>query len=109
MGDFSSLQDVPGMYRYCKSTEQSDFSLVEFVGGHLLNLDGMSDKRDHHDTQKSHTSPPRHHQHAKAIGLLAFLSPTGIKFPIHTTHTDHFTREIYLSDYVADIFHPPTA
>jgi len=108
MGDFSSLQDIPEMYSYCKSTEQSDFTLFGFVAGHLLNIDGMSDKRDHHDTQKSHTTPPKHHQHVKMIGLPVVESQPGVKSSFQSKRVDGYPVDYYLSGYVADIFHPPT-
>jgi hypothetical protein len=108
MGDFSSIQDIPDMYSYCKTTGESDLTIFGFVAGHLLNLDGMSDKRDHHDTQKSHTSPPKHHQHVKFIGLLTLSYPTGLKPECEVKRVDIFASDYYLSDYVADIFHPPT-
>jgi len=108
MGDFSSLQDVPEMYRYSKTTEGSDFNLFGFVAGHMLNIDGMADKRDFHDTQKSHASPPKHHQHSKIIGLLAFADHSGMNLMLQGRRSENFTSEIYLSEYTSDIFHPPT-
>ncbi|MFZ1678879.1 MAG: hypothetical protein WBP41_20495 [Saprospiraceae bacterium] len=108
MGDFSSLQDVPAMYRYCKSTEQPGMSIFGFVTGHLLNIDGMSDVRDHHDTQKAHTTPPKHHQHVKVFGVLTFAVHPAPKPTIQLIQTENITDEFYLSDYVTDIFHPPT-
>lgn len=108
MGDFSSLQDVPGMYRYCKSTEQPGMSILGFVAGHLLNLDGMSDVRDHHDTQKAHTTPPKHHQHVKVIGVLTLAVHPAPKPTLQLIQAENITDEFYLSDYVTDIFHPPT-
>ena len=108
MGDFSSLQDIPDMYRYCKSTEKSDMTLFGFVTGHLLNLDGMSDKHDRHDTQKPHTTPPKHHQHAKVFCVLAFNIQPGSKSLLQVKRADHYSSGYYLSDYVPDIFHPPT-
>src|SRR4030095_3681968 len=108
MGDFSSLRDVPDMYRYCKTTEGSDFSLAGFVAGHLLNIDGMADKRDHHDTQKSHATPPKHHQHSKMIGLLVFADRSGMNLMPQARRSENFKSEIYISEYTSDIFHPPT-
>ncbi len=109
MGDFSSLQDVPAMYRYCKSTEQPGLNIFGFVTGHLLNIDGMSDVRDHHDTLKAHTTPPKHHQHVKVFGVLTFAVHPTPKSDFQLIQTENITDEFYLSDYVTDIFHPPTA
>ena len=108
MGDFSSIQDIPDMYSYCKSTGESDLTIFGFVTGHLLNLDGMSYKREHHDTQKSHTSLPKHHQHVKVFGLLTLSNAPGLKPIEEVNRVDISTADYYLSDYVADIFHPPT-
>ena len=96
------------MYRYCKSTEQPGLTVVGFVTGHLLNIDGMSDVRDHHDAQKSHALPPKHHRHLKVIGVLTFSIQPSHKSLFDPLHVENITDEFYLSDYVADIFHPPT-
>jgi len=108
MGDFSSMQDIPDMYRYCKSAEQPGLTLFGFVTGHMLNLDGMSDVRDHHDAQKSHALPPKHHRHVKVIGVLTFSIQPSHKSLFEPLHAENITDEFYLSDYVTDIFHPPT-
>jgi hypothetical protein len=108
LGDFSVLQDVPAMYRYCKSTEQPGMNLMGFVTGHLLNIDGVFDHRDHHNTQKPHPPLPKHHPHSKVVGLVAFFYPSGFKFNTGLKQNPTFSIEIYLSDYLSDIFHPPT-
>lgn len=108
MGDFSSLQDIPGMYRYCSSTEQGNLTVFNFVAGHLLNLDGMSDVRDHHDTQKSHTTPPRHHQHVKVVGVLAFALTPAPKTIFQFNPAEYVIDDRYFFDFTSDIFHPPS-
>ena len=96
------------MYRYCKSSEQQELTLFGFVAGHLLNLDGMSDVRDHHDTRKSHATPPKHHQHVKVYGVVAFVQQPSTKSLSGPVHKDYARDEFYLSDYQSDIFHPPS-
>ena len=96
------------MYRYYRTTGQSELNLFGFVTGHLLHMDGMSDKTIHHDTQKPHSSPPKHHPHVKILGLVVFPHPPGLHYHFQAERAEVFTSDFYVSDYISDIFHPPT-
>jgi hypothetical protein len=52
LGNFSMLQEIPEMYHHCKSTEDKDMTLLDFITGHLINIDGLFDKHEYRDEQK---------------------------------------------------------
>ena len=41
MGDFSTVAHLPEMYAHCKETEDPDLNILDFIGEHLMNLDGI--------------------------------------------------------------------
>lgn len=109
MGDFSSLQDIPEMYRHCKATEDKDMTVFDFVTDHLINIDGIFDKHNNGDPQKPHS--PIQSQHIphiitfQAISVFTFRtkiyhSTEKIVFPIHSDNS-------FPSDYITKIFRPP--
>ena len=57
MGDFSSITDLPAMYRNCKATEDKDMTPLDFITDHLVDIDCIFDAHENGDEQKPHTPP----------------------------------------------------
>ena len=70
MGNFSTLADLPDMYRHCKTTEDKDMGLLDFFTDHLLDIDGVFDHHDNGDEQKPHSPQQFHHSLAQTIFFL---------------------------------------
>lgn len=108
MGDFSTLQDIPEMYRHCKSMEHKDMTPFDFITDHLVNIDGLFDKHDNGDEQKPHS--PVSNQHISQTGPLQLPATFKLKSAnrffekeITVTYFDQFIK----SEYVSEIFRPP--
>ena len=54
MGDFSTVAHLPEMYAHCKETEDPDLNILDFVGEHLMNLDGIFEPHGEADDDKPH-------------------------------------------------------
>ncbi|MBC6111878.1 hypothetical protein H7U22_15750 [Pedobacter sp. CCM 8938] len=108
MGDFSTLQDLPDMYRHCKSTEDKDMTPLDFITDHLMNIDGLFDEHNNGDEQKAHA--PLQNQHVSQI--VAFQIPA--QFCLETANL-FFEKKILffdfktenLSKYISKTFRPP--
>ncbi len=109
LGDFSTLRDIPEMYKHCKATEDKDMTVFDFVTDHLINIDGVFDKHNNGDQQKPHS--PIQNQHVPQIitfQTISFFSfkdkinyPTEkIVFPFHSDNS-------FSSEYITNIFRPP--
>ena len=109
LGDFSTLQDIPEMYKHCKATEDKDMTVFDFVTDHLINIDGVFDKHNNGDEQKPHS--PIQTQHVaqiiayQAISVFTFRDkPTyAAEKKIFPIHSDNY----FTSDYISKIFRPP--
>ena len=42
------------MYAHCKTTEDKDLSVLDFISDHLINIDGLFDAHNNGDHQKPH-------------------------------------------------------
>ena len=107
VGDFSVLKDLPQMYQHCKTTEDKDMTLLDFITDHLINIDGVFDKHDNADKQKPH-QPVQYQQ--DGCSVFSFVS----YFPI--TFTQFYTKEkkqvaqihnFIPSGFISTIFRPP--
>jgi len=49
LGDFSALSQLPDMYHHCKTVEDPDMKLADFVTEHLLNLGEIFEENDEPD------------------------------------------------------------
>jgi hypothetical protein len=60
-GDFAALAELPAMYHHCKTTEDPDLNVVDFVIEHLLNITENDNTDEHelpHNPAPSHTVNP---------------------------------------------------
>ncbi len=109
MGNFSILTDHPEMYRHCKTKEDKDMSIFDFVTDHLLNLDGIFDKHDNGDEQKPHN--PFQTQSHSQITLFHFIPTitfkTGILNNMEPKKIIYSPETLLVSHYTSKVFHPP--
>lgn len=108
MGNFSTLQDLPEMYRHCKANEDKDMTVLDFVTDHLINIDGIFDKHENGDEQKPHS--PIQNQHTSQV--VSFQFPTAFIFKTANIFckTETFlslSANFFPSDYISNIFRPP--
>lgn len=109
LGDFSVLNDIPQMYQHCKATEDKDMSPFDFITDHLINIDCLFDKHDNGDNQKPHA--PFQFKHQQIVNY--FLSNESIiiinKSIIQSKLKPVYLENIYCSNFLSCIFHPPIA
>lgn len=105
--DFSTIQDLPAMYRHCKATEDKDLTLLDFITDHLLNLDCIFDQHDNGDPQKPHVPPQFNHQSYQNVFVIN-------EIVIHTNEPMKLVQNLgfhsdsmELKDYIGKIFRPP--
>jgi hypothetical protein len=111
MGDVSTLKDLPEQYMHCKQTEDKDMTLVDFITDHLINIDGVFDKHDNGDKQKSH-SPSHYAHHNYPIAIVTNHKINVIEAPFFLPVKATFNYENnnnYSHNYSTLIFHPPLA
>ena len=108
-GDFSTLPDLPKMYSQCKSTEDTDMDISDFIIGHLLEVDGIFGIEEHDSNDKPHQPVQFHHQ----LTQISFI-PHQVKIELSPAENDckkagAGISQICLADYIAKFFHPPIA
>lgn len=109
IGDFSTIGDIPDMYRHCKATEDKDLTAFDFLTDHLINIDGLFDEHNHHDEQKPHKPFHSQFQH----NVFQIVQKTRIhEFKVEQIFIDDLKHScFYTSNYsfntISSIFHPP--
>ena len=106
-GDFSSITQLPEMYRHCKSTEDKDMTPIDFITDHLINIDCLFDNHDHGDCQKPHSPFTFHHSTQQSFFnhypfQWAFMN----KSESGETQV-RITSGFLSSEYVSRLFRPP--
>jgi hypothetical protein len=49
-GDFSTIAQLPAMYQHCKTAEDPDINIADFITEHLLNIEeDDADEKDEHE------------------------------------------------------------
>ena len=111
MSNFSVIEDLPNMFKHCKTTEDKDMTVFDFVSDHLLNLDGMFDKHQNGDEQKPH-KPFEYRIHHTVVQFVQEL----IQFEFTTPKLFVSSNQIRISKYknilyshsiISSIFRPP--
>jgi hypothetical protein len=108
-GDFSLLSQLPVLYEHCKSAEDPDMNLLDFITDHLLNIDGIFDKHLPGDDQKPHQ--PFQFQHFQHVFeyVSAYLQ-INVATPVFPLKKIKISRPIgFHSDYIVYFFHPPNS
>jgi len=106
-GNFSVVAELPHMYKHCKATEDKHMNVFDFVTDHLINVDGLFDKHDHGDEQKSH-SPLQFHQAQCPITFLSSQQALALNRPILYQYQFSSYRDAhYVSHDLSSVFRPP--
>ena len=95
------------MYNHCKSTEDKDMTLIDFITDHLINIDRLFDKHDKGDSQKPH-APVNFHQTISASNYILYENRL-ITSPVKTvncSYTDYY-KNIVIADFTNSILRPP--
>ncbi len=95
------------MYRHCRAKEDKDMTPFDFITDHLVNIDGLFDKHDNGDDQKSH-DPSQAQRHGQAN----FTCITYFSLSLTNFYTVKVKPSIPLvtfspSNYIPSIFRPP--
>jgi hypothetical protein len=105
--NFNLLMQLPEMYNHCKSTEDKDMNVIDFVTDHLINIDCIFDKHDNGDHQKPH-EPFNYHFQNNNVQLFVFNFLIKIIPNIsHDIKTTYCVKNFYKSPYIGSIFHTP--
>lgn len=105
--NFNLLVQLPEMYNHCKTTEDKDMNVIDFLTDHLINIDCIFDKHDNGDHQKPHEPFKYHFQN---INIQLFVLNFSIKIVPNFSHdikTTYCVNNFYKSPYIGSIFHPP--
>lgn len=108
-GDFSALSQLKDMYHHCKTVEDPDIDLADFVTEHLLNLDDMEEEEDDADEHELPHNPIPFH--TNTVGVFYYANePECISF--NTAQTVVQDQAGYNSPYFSRlnthrIFQPP--
>lgn len=95
------------MYAQCKSTEDKDMTIFDFVTDHLVDVDFIFDQHENEDEQKPHTPIQFQHLQLQTIFWqatieLSLAKPAEIKTPQAS-----IPRRLIPSEYISKIFRPP--
>lgn len=109
LGDFSTLQDIPEMYKHCKASEDRDMTVFDFVTDHLINIDGIFDKHNNGDQQKPHSPNQSHHVPQvitfQTISFISFVAK--INYQTEKIVFAFRSDNSFSSEYITTIFRPP--
>ncbi|MBE7178126.1 MAG: hypothetical protein INR69_17115 [Mucilaginibacter polytrichastri] len=110
LGDYSLLQDLPGMYRvYQQIDEPGDISLADFVVDYLLNGEELFEHYE--NAQKGFDPTPVQFQHQAELTAIAFFHTEFL--PVKQAHVHVPQNGSYApfatSDYQDEILRPPMA
>jgi hypothetical protein len=108
-GDFAALAQLPQMYQHCKTTEDPDMDILDFVAEHLLNLDNIFNKEEDTDEHELPHNPIPFHTTAASTfyymqepEIISFETLPLLVFNQTVYHNPYFPR---LSTH--KIFQPP--
>jgi len=106
LSDFSIIPDLPEMYSHCKTSEDKDMTMIDFITDHLVNIDGLFDKHDCGDEQKQHK--PFEHKVNIASNFIAIIYTSEISIPQKIIDNNIVTyNQIYQYDFVESFLRPP--
>jgi len=108
-GDFSALSQLKDMYHHCKTVEDPDMTTLEFMTGHLLNMECFFDRDEAPDEHELPHNPIPFHTVAPVV--FNFISNAVILNP-ETKATAVLDQPEYQSPYFSranahKIFQPP--
>lgn len=110
LGDFSLMQDIPGMYRnYTKICSDEELDIVDFIGDYLLHGKEIFGHNEHDKPQSDSGGVQFQHQ-ANSLNIL-LCQPLVNVFSISEVNEEHtlFRQSFQTSDYCNDLFKPPLA
>lgn len=107
--DFSTLVDLPEMYRNCKATEDKDMNLFDFVTDHLVNIDSFFDKHLKGDEQKPHSPKHFHHYIVQSyfIQNIPVFKPLALYSEFFKFAESNYSATFYTSSYSKSLLRPP--
>ena len=107
--DFSTLADLPEMYQNCKTTEDKDMTLVDFVTDHLINIDGFFDEHLKGDEQKPHIPKHIHHYTVQTCFIQTYevFKSLNLYSEFFNFKKLNYSANFYTSDYSKSLLRPP--
>lgn len=111
MGNFAMLKDLPEMYRDCKTTEDNDLTIFEFLTEHVSPI-GQFIENVEHEPEEQGDKPHEpfqnitcEHTNIFVIYQFAFSMTQIYQIEVkqHPIHNDVF----FASDHISKIFRPP--
>ncbi len=95
------------MYRHCHAKEDKDMTPFDFITDHLVNIDGLFDKHDNGDDQKSHSPSPAQHHGQANFTLISYFSLSLTNFYTVKVKPSIPLVTFFPSNYIPSIFRPP--
>ena len=95
------------MYRHCKATEDKDMTPLDFITDHLVNIDGIFDKHDNGDEQKSHEPKQSEQQGQPTTFVITCFAFSLKQFQPVQVNPSILSDNLLLSNYISEVFRPP--
>lgn len=103
----STIFNLPDMYFHCKTTEDKDMALFDFITDHLINIDCVFDSHNSGDEQKPHCPVQINHYQIQTIFIVQRIKASIIEPVICSNKVQYFYNKLYFFDYKPKIIRPP--
>ena len=109
LGDFSLLQDIPGMYgNYCKVTTPEELGVADFIGDYLLQ---GKDIFGHNKHDKQAGKEVQFQHQADPLTIVLFLRNGMLLSPLREPKNKYsvVNYQVCCSNHAKALFRPPIA
>ncbi len=108
-GDFSTLPDMPKMYADCKTKEDPDMDIADFMTEHLFACDALFGQEAPEPNEKPHQPIQFHHQFAQIVITAKQFNMELLQTVMAEHQLTALVDDVYLSGYTVSVFRPPIA
>jgi hypothetical protein len=115
MGDFSVIKDLPGMYRHCKTNEEADLTISEFLFEHVSGVGQLWEGFEHEFIEpeekgnNEHTPLPYNFEQQQIVCIYYSAKVPSLRHFKAADLAPIAYQRSYASRYVCYIFRPPMA
>jgi hypothetical protein len=105
-GDFAAIAQLPAMYQHCKTTEDPDINLPDFIIEHLLNIEDTDEDSDGHELP--HHPIAFHHTGNNFVYFSSESVSISLEKPKpHIIYKKGYKNPFSPRPYISLIFQPP--
>jgi len=107
-GDFTVLTDLQQMSRHYEALQGKVIASVDFIKSHIMRLQAQSGNHKSGSHQKPHTPIQTHHRGHNTISYIQLYPDPHGTSQLLSDKPSFASANLYGSDFVSRIFHPPT-